>query len=163
MKVKQMTFSSMIAAIYFLLCFVEQDFASGAIQCRISEGLTLLPLFFPEAIIGVTLGCLIFNIVYGTLFDIIFGTLATLLAGVITYFIGKVIKNDYLKILIGGIPPIIINALVIPLILIFSYNSPDNYFYLVLTVGIGQFIAVYVVGFIIYFPFKKMLTYFNIN
>ena len=163
MKVKQMTFSSMIAAIYFLLCFVEQDFASGAIQCRISEGLTLLPLFFPEAIIGVTLGCLIFNIVYGTLFDIIFGTLATLLARVITYFIGKVIKNDYLKILIGGIPPIIINALVIPLILIFSYNSPDNYFYLVLTVGIGQFIAVYVVGFIIYFPFKKMLTYFNIN
>ena len=64
-RVKQMTYSAMIAAIYFILCFFQQDFASGAIQCRLSEGLTLLPLFFPEAILGVTIGCLIWNIMHG--------------------------------------------------------------------------------------------------
>ena len=161
-RVKQMTYSSMIGAIYFILCFFQQDFASGAIQCRLSEGLTLLPLFFPEAILGVTIGCLIWNIMHGVLYDVIFGTLATLIACIITYLIGKLIKNDFLRIILGGLPPILINALVIPLVILFGYGETLSYGYLFLTIGLGQLIAVYVVGTIVYFPLKEILKRVNV-
>ena len=161
-RVKQMTYSAMIAAIYFILCFFQQDFASGAIQCRLSEGLTLLPLFFPEAILGVTIGCLIWNIMHGVLYDVIFGTLATLIACILTYLIGKLVKNDFLRILLGGIPPIIINTLVIPLVILFGYGETMSYGYLFLTIGLGQLIAVYVVGAIIYFPLKEIFKKISI-
>ena len=161
-RVKQMTYSAMIAAIYFILCFFQQDFASGAIQCRLSEGLTLLPLFFPEAILGVTIGCLIWNIMHGVLYYVIFGTLATLIACILTYLIGKLVKNDFLRILLGGIPPIIINALVIPLVILFGYGETMSYGYLFLTIGLGQLIAVYVVGTIIYFPLKEIFKKISI-
>lgn len=162
-EVKRMTFSAMIAAVYFVCCFFEQNFASGAIQCRLSEGFCLLPLFFFEAVPGVTIGCLLYNIFFGVgVYDMIFGTFATLISGVITYFIGRVIKKDWLRIIIGGIPPIIINALVIPGVLILSsVNDGLTYGYLFLTVGLGELIAVYAVGFIIYFPLKAMFEKYH--
>lgn len=161
-KVKRLTLSAMIAAIYFICSFFEQSFAYGAIQCRLSEGLTLLPLFFPEAIIGITIGCLIFNATTGIVWDMIFGTIATLLAGLLTYLIGKIIKKDSLKIILGGLPPIILNAFIIPLILINGYQLTDGYYYLVGTIGFGELIAVYGFGTIIYFPLKKLLVKFKI-
>lgn len=161
-KVKHITFISMIAALYFATCFVQGGFASGAIQCRLSEGLTLLSLFIPDAIIGVTIGCFIFNVFFSTVYDAIFGTLATLIAGILTYLIGKFIKNDYLRIILGGLPPIILNAIVVPLILIYGSNLQDSYFYLFFTVMVGELIAVYLVGSILYFPMEKLLTHLSL-
>lgn len=161
-QVKKLTLSAMIAAIYFVFCFIEQGFASGAIQCRLSEALCLLPLFFPEAILGITIGCLIFNITTGIAYDMIFGTLATLLGGIITYFIGRVIKNTPLRIILGGLSPVLLNAIIIPFVIIYGYESPDAYWYLFLTVSIGEALAVYVAGTIIYFPMQKLLQKFKI-
>ena len=161
-KVKKLTLSAMIAAIYFACAFVEQSFASGAIQCRLSEAFTLLPLLFPEAIIGVTIGCLIFNVTSGIVWDMVFGTLATLAACFLTYLIGKVIKKDWLKIVLGGLPPVLINALIVPLILIYGYNLSDAYIYLFGTVMAGQVIAIYGAGTLIYFPINKVLEKLNI-
>ena len=87
-KVKRLTISAMIAAVYFACAFVEHSFASGAIQCRLSEALCLLPLFIPQAKVGVTVGCLIFNVTQGIVWDMIFGTIATLIAAIMTYYIG---------------------------------------------------------------------------
>ena len=157
-KVKRLTFSAMIAAIYFICCFFSQEFAYGVIQCRFSEGLNILCLFFPEAIIGITIGCLIFNITTGILWDVIFGTLATLVSCIITYLIGRVFKNDIIRIVLGGLPPVILNAFIIPLVLILGYKISDAYFYLVITIGIGELIAVYVVGSILYYPLKVFFT-----
>ncbi len=162
LKIKRLTFSAMIAALYFVFCFVEQSFASGAIQCRLSEAFCLLPLFFPEAIIGVTIGCLIFNVTNGIVYDMIFGTLATLMAGIITYFIGKFIKNKPLRIFLGGLSPVLLNAIVIPFVLIYGYELTDAYFYLFLTVGIGEALAVYIAGTIIYFPLEILFKKFKL-
>lgn len=160
--VKKLTLSAMIAAIYFVFCFIEQSFASGAIQCRLSEALCLLPLFFPEAILGITIGCLIFNITTGIAYDIIFGTLATLIGGIITYFIGKFIKNTPLRIILGGLSPILLNAIIIPFVIIYGYESVDAYFYLFGTIFIGEALAIYVAGTLIYFPIQKLLKKFYI-
>ena len=156
-KIKRMAFSAMIAAIYFLMCFVQQGFASNAIQCRLSEGLTILPLFFSEAIMGVSIGCLFFNLLHGSVYDVIFGTLATLLAALCTHYVGKLIKNNTLKFIVGASFPVLFNAFVVPFLLINGAGVADGYFYLVLTVGIGQLIACYGFGYITYFAAKHII------
>ena len=61
MKNKNVTFltqAAMIAAIYVVLTYVFAPFSFGEVQIRISEALTILPLFTPAAIPGLFVGCL---------------------------------------------------------------------------------------------------------
>ena len=162
-KIHRMALSAMIAALYFILCFVEQGFANGLVQCRLSEALTILPLFFPEAIIGVTIGCLIFNLSTGLLLDVILGTLATLCASLLTYYIGRLIKNKYLKFIVGATFPVIVNALVVPVILMLEYDVSEAYYLMALKIFIGQAIAVYGLGFLVYISIEKVQSLNIIN
>ena len=78
---------AMIAAIYTVLTLLAatMNLAYGPVQFRFSEALTILPMFTPAAVPGLTIGCLLSNIFsgYGAA-DMIFGTLATLLAAIST-------------------------------------------------------------------------------
>ena len=58
--------SSVIAALYAALTLVLAPVAYGPVQFRVSEALTILPLFFPEAIPGLFVGCFIANIPSGS-------------------------------------------------------------------------------------------------
>lgn len=148
---KNITYSAMIAAIYVLLSFIAKVFGldSGVIQVRISEALCVLPCFLPQATVGITLGCLIFNFLAGaTVIDIIFGTLATFLGAVFTR---KLRHNRYLAL----VPPIAANTLIIPFVLKFSYGIPESLLYFMLTVGIGEIISVGLLGSILYTSIKK--------
>ncbi len=72
----------MIAAIYIVMTMFINTFnlASGTIQVRISEALTVLPFFTPAAVPGLFIGCLLSNLLTGAMLpDVIFGSLATLL------------------------------------------------------------------------------------
>ena len=91
-RVKYITQSAMIAAIYVVLTLFISAFnlASGAIQIRISEALTVLPAFTPAAIPGLFIGCFISNLISGGLIlDVIFGSLATLIGACGTYLLRK--------------------------------------------------------------------------
>ena len=93
---KSLVLAAMISALYVVLSFLSNAFglASGAIQIRISEALTVLPFFTPAAIFGLSIGCLLFNLLSGAaILDIIFGTIATFLGALLTYFIGKLAKK----------------------------------------------------------------------
>ena len=57
-----MTQAAMIAAIYVVLTYIFAPFSFGEVQVRISEALTILPIFTPAAIPGLFVGCLIGNI-----------------------------------------------------------------------------------------------------
>lgn len=135
--------SGMIAALYVALTMVSAFFglASGAIQVRISEALCVLPIYSAAAIPGVTIGCLVSNILCGgTIYDIIFGTLATLVGAVGAYLIRKL---PY----ISSIPTILSNAVIIPIVLIASGAGGWNMFpYFAATVGLGEVIACGVLG-----------------
>ena len=75
----------MIAALYVVLTFVAQAFglASGAIQVRFSEALCLLPCLMASAVPGLTIGCVLANLLTGcAALDVIFGSLATLIGGI---------------------------------------------------------------------------------
>ena len=78
-KVLFLTQAAVIAAIYVVLTIFISAFnlASGAIQVRISEALTILPFFTPAAIPGLFVGCIISNTITGSaIWDILFGSLA---------------------------------------------------------------------------------------
>ena len=87
-KTFYITHAAVIAALYTALTMVAAgfDLASGAIQVRFSEALTIMPFFTPAAIPGLTIGCLLSNILTGcALPDVIFGSLATFLGAIGTY------------------------------------------------------------------------------
>ena len=86
--------AGIIAGLYVVLTLITFPIASSEIQFRPSEGLTLLPLIFPEAIVGVFVGCVLSNLITGcVVLDIIFGGLITLISAILTYFVGKLIKS----------------------------------------------------------------------
>ena len=141
--------AAMIAALYVVLSFAIRllGLDSGAIQVRVSEALTILPYFTASAIPGLTIGCLLFNLLSGAaVLDVIFGTLATLVGAVGSRFIGKAAKKvSWMKYLVP-VPPILANAFIVPWILKTAYGLSDAYWYLVVTVGIGEIISCGVLG-----------------
>ncbi len=141
-KTMNIVHAAIIAALYVVLTAVAAgfDLASGAIQVRFSECLTILPFFTGAAIPGVTIGCLISNIFFGgALPDIIFGTLATFLGAVGTYMLRK-------NRLLCSLPPVISNAVIIPFVLKYAYGIPGSLAFFALTVGAGEIITCVLFG-----------------
>lgn len=129
MNSKKMAITCMIAAIYAGLTVVLAPISYGPIQVRISEVLTLLPIFYYPAVYGVILGCFLANLIgffMGTTFviDIIFGTLATAIAAYITYKC-KDIRFKNIPIL-SILSPVIINGIIIGAELAYMYMN-DNF------------------------------------
>lgn len=112
--------TAVIAALYAALTLAVAPVAYGAVQFRISEALTILPLFCPEAIFGLTVGCFLANIPSG-LWDMFLGALATLVAATLT----RVSRKWYF----GIIPPVVVNAFVVPLIIILGAGGLDTTYF----------------------------------
>ncbi len=141
-KTKGIAIAAIIASLYVVLTYISSAFglSSGAIQVRLSEALTILPVFTPYAIPGLFVGCIISNILTGcAVWDIIFGSLATLIGAFFTYILRK---YKYLPLL----PPIISNAIVVPLVLMYAYTLEGSYVYFVLTIFSGEFISCGILG-----------------
>ena len=70
---KMMAQGAVIAAVYVVLTLAFAPISFGAIQFRISEALCILPFFTVAAVPGVSIGCLLANILGGAaLPDIVF-------------------------------------------------------------------------------------------
>ena len=147
-KVMLITQAAVIAAIYVVLILLFQPFSFGEIQVRVAEALTVLPFFTPAAIPGVTIGCLIGNLIGGNVMDMIFGTLATLIGAAVSY---AVRKNQYLV----PLPPIVSNALIIPWVLKYAYELPLSIPFLILTVSIGEVLSCGILGLVLLTALKS--------
>ncbi len=150
-----LTRGALIAAAYTVLTYLSAIFglSSGVIQFRISEMLCILPVFMPEAVIGLTVGCLISNIISGAaLWDIFFGSLATLI-GALGARVLRMLPEKLLWL--STAPTVIANTFIIPLVLISFYGVTDAYFYLVMTVGIGELVCAGIGGTVLYHSIKK--------
>ncbi len=144
------TQAAMIAAIYVVLTIFISAFglASGAIQVRISEALCILPVFTTAAIPGLFVGCLLANLITGaTIFDIVFGSLATLIGAIGTYFLRKT-KFAY------TLPPVLSNAIIIPFVLKYAYGLEDAWWFLAVTVGVGEIMSICLLGVLL----RKLLS-----
>jgi uncharacterized membrane protein len=148
-----------IAGLYVALSVLVLPLASGAIQIRFGEAMTLLPLFFPETCISLFIGCAIVNLISGcALTEIIVGSLITLVAGVLTAIAGKIIKNKVLKIVVGGFFPVVLNALLLPLVWYICYGVIEYVYYLqALLIFLGQAVAIYGVGTLVFIAMEKII------
>ena len=149
-KVLFLTQAAMIAAVYVILTEIFAPISFSVGQVRIAEALTILPVFTPAAIPGLFIGCLIGNIVGGSILpDIIFGSLATLIGAYFTYLLRR--QNKFL----APLPPIISNTIIIPLILRYAYGLEYAVPFMMLMVGIGEVISCGVLGMIVYVALQK--------
>lgn len=144
---------ALIAASYVALTIVFAPLSFMEIQVRISEPLTILPVFTAAAVPGLTIGCFLSNILCGApLPDVIFGSLATLVGAV-----GTRLLRDRSPVL-AVLPPIISNMLVIPFVLHYAYGVPLPIPLLMVAIGIGETISCGALGLLLYkilFPHRK--------
>ncbi len=140
-KVRYLVHAAAIAALYVVLTFLANalGLANYAVQLRFSEALTILPFFTPAAIPGLTVGCLLSNILTGcALPDIIFGTIATLIGAIFTYLLRK---NKWL----APVPPILANTIIVPFVLLYAYGIQPIWLSFI-TVGAGEILSCGVLG-----------------
>lgn len=161
-NVMMITQGAIIAALYVVLTMIANamGLANHAIQVRFSEALCILPYFTVAAIPGLTIGCLIANLLTGAMvWDVLFGTLATLLGAIGTYILRR-------HKVFMFFPPVISNAVIVPLILRYGYGITWMFHdvewsipYFAFTVGIGEIISVCILGGLL---FRALLPYKNI-
>ena len=155
---KKIARAGLIAGVYTLTAMITFPISSGAIQLRLSEALCVLPFLFIEAVPALFIGCMLSNIITACAFlDVILGSVITLVSAMLTYLTGKLIKNTVVKIIVGGLFPVLLNAFFLPLIWQWCYGFLD-YIYIV-QVGIlvlGQAISVYLIGTPLYITIKKL-------
>ena len=138
---KYITQAALIAAVYATITLALAPISYGNIQIRVAEALTVLPAVFPSAIPGLFVGCILANTLGPSagIMDIVFGSLATLIAAWFSY---KLRKHSFLV----PLPPIIINAAVVGLLLYYVVEVPLPIPILMLQVGTGQLIACFALG-----------------
>lgn len=168
--------TALIAALYaaatLVTMFVLQGLAFGPIQLRVSEALVVLALFTPAAIPGLTLGCVIANLValvmngLGALglLDVIFGSFATFLGALWCWKLRS-------KTFVALLGPVLANALIVPAYLPFLlqglgfYSIPftdisldgiylSMYLFGLVSIAISESLVVYLLG----FPLVKMFA-----
>ena len=155
---KRLSRAGIIAGLYVVLSLLVLPVASGAVQFRASELLTVLPLIFPEAVPALFVGCFISNLLTGcAIIDVVLGSLITLVAGVFTYLCGRIFHNRLIKVLSGGFFPIVLNAFLLPLIWVICYGAPE-FIYIVqaLILLLSQGVVIYLLGVPTYFAVLKM-------
>ncbi|MCD8225616.1 MAG: QueT transporter family protein [Clostridiales bacterium] len=129
-----------IAAVYVVLTMVFAPISFGPVQFRISEALCILPYFIPAGVPGVFVGCFLANFLCGSApLDIVFGSIATLIGALGSYGLRG---NRWLV----RVPPILSNTVIIPWVLHYAYGSEDLIPFMMLTVGIGEILAIGVLG-----------------
>ena len=149
--------SAMIAAIYVVLTLLFAPISFGAIQFRVAEALTLLPILTVDAVPGLFIGCLLANLLGGGVwFDVVLGSIATLLAALCTY---RTRKSPWL----AAIFPTIFNGLIVGPVVYFAYVrapgdpvSVPTLLFNMGTVAFGGLVVCYVLGLPMVFGLKKL-------
>lgn len=173
--------AGMIAALYAaatLICMLLlQGFAWGPVQFRISEAICVVAVITPAAIPGLTVGCIIANLVNMTisgtgalgLLDVVFGSTATLLGAILCR---RLRQRPVLAI--GSF--VLTNALIVPAYLplllqgLGFYTIPFTtialdgaylpmYLFGVVATGIGEAVVVYVLG----LPLLRAFRHFKLG
>jgi len=158
--------AGVIAAVYCTLTLLTMQFlqglAWGPVQLRVSEAFTVIAMFTPAAVPGLTIGSVVANALNPTAIwplaglDVVFGSLGTLLGAVwMRRFIkrpalalaGPVIAN---ALIVAGYLPVMLAGLGFYTVPFFGVNLEGDwlamYVFGVTAIGIGEAIVVYGVG-----------------
>ncbi|MBR1673009.1 MAG: QueT transporter family protein [Fretibacterium sp.] len=106
MRSRALASGAMIAALYAALTVALAPISYGPVQFRVSEALTLLPWYLPEAVPGLFAGCVVANFFggYGAV-DMVVGSCATLIAALLT--------RRAPRLWMAAVPPVVLNMLLV--------------------------------------------------
>ena len=154
--IRTLTTAALIAAMYTVLTVCLAPLSYGLVQCRLSEALTILAAFTPAAIPGLTVGCVLSNLIglstganIAGAADVLLGPLATGVAAWLTW----VLRNRR----VGGLPlwstlpPVVTNALVVgtELALVAPTFTVEVWFIQMGLVAVGQLGACVIGGLLV--------------
>lgn len=156
--IRLITQNAILAAVYVALTLVLPIASFGPIQCRFSEALVLLCFWRPDFTFGLSIGCLISNVVGAAMgaaspWDILIGTLATFLSCLLISYFSK-------RLLIACVWPVIFNAVIVGAELYFlGFAGELSVWFSVLYVGIGELGAI-AAGYVLWMILSRMV-FFN--
>ena len=147
----------MIAALYVVFTMIFQPISFGAIQFRIAEALTLLPILTVDAVPGLFVGCLLANWLGGGIwFDVALGSVATLLAALCT----RKLRN---RPFLAALMPTVFNGLIVGPVVYFAYVrapgdpvSVGTLLFNMSTVAFGELVVCYVLGLPMLYGLKRL-------
>jgi uncharacterized membrane protein len=143
-NVTRLAIASLTASVYIALTLGLSPLSFGSVQIRFAEILNLMAFIDPIYGAGVVLGCLISNLYspFGLL-DAAVGTACTAAA------VFAISKSK--SLLLASFWPVVAN---IPVALMIAFMSDTPIWFNILTVGIGEFVAVTCAG----YPLFKAAT-----
>ncbi len=149
--------AGLMAAVYVVLTLIFQPISFGAIQFRIAEALTLLPILTVDAVPGLFVGCLLANWLGGGIwFDVVLGSIATLLAALCS----RKLRN---RPVVAALMPAIFNGLIVGPVVYFAYVrapgdpvSVGTLLFNMATVAFGELVVCYVLGMPMLYGLKKL-------
>lgn len=161
---KRLCRAGIIAALYVALTYAFAPLAYGPFQIRPAEAFCILPIFFPEAIPALYIGCMLSNLASPYLFyDVVIGSLATLLAAFGSYMVGRFLKKEPLRLIVCGLFPVLLNAILIPLIIVFLCGGAEGYtsaatayFAFMGSIALTEAVWIYGLGTPLYFSIKRL-------
>ncbi|MBO5572939.1 MAG: QueT transporter family protein [Clostridium sp.] len=146
----RLAYGGVLAGIYVVLTMVFAPVSFGPVQFRISEALCIMPYFSASAVPGLFAGCLLSNLLCGAMpMDVIFGSIATLLGAVGSRMLRR-------RKWLVCVPPIVSNTLIIPWVLRYAYGAEELIPFMMVTVGIGEVLAIGVLGNILLVTLEKI-------
>lgn len=138
--VLRLTQGAAIAALYVALTMIFAPISFGAVQVRVAEMLTILPLFTSAAIPGLFIGCVLANLLGGAIvWDVVFGSLATLIGAALGYALRR---NRWLV----PIPAVLANTVIVPLVLRYGYGVDMSLILLAVYIAAGEIAGCYLLG-----------------
>lgn len=151
--------AALIAALYTVLCLFLRPISYGIIQFRVSEALCVLPIFMPEAALGLFIGCFLSNLLGGgtaVLLDMVLGSLTTFCAALLTRRVFLKTKSYILSLL----PPVVLNALIVGTYVPFLYTdmTSQSIITIILSSIVSIFISEAIVIYVLGLPFAKYLN-----
>lgn len=154
---RHLAHAAIIAALYAVLTHMQNILLPGtvtmAIQFRASEALCILAFFTPAAIPGLTVGCLVFNILSGaTPMDFLVGSLASFLAALAMWKLRNVRILGYP--LPGMLMPAVTNAILVGWELTVYFAVGGSFLLNAAYVAIGELAVLLTLGTALYYVMK---------
>ena len=154
---RHLAHAAIIAALYAVLTHFQNILlpgsASWAIQMRVSETMCILAFFTPAAAMGLSVGCLIFNLTFAAALplDFLVGSLATYLAAKGIWLTRNVTVKGYP--LVGMLMPALTNAFLVGWEL--TVYIGGGFWVNALYVAMGEAIVLLTLGTLLYYAMKK--------
>lgn len=159
MKIKDLALASIFAALYAVLVIFLAVISFQLVQVRLADALIPLSIVFGwPAIVGVTIGCVVSNVVSpmpSIMIDITFGSAANLIAGFLAWKVGRLKRERSLvnEFLGCSAATIVITFIVGTYLAVVTEMEPWIWW---LGVGVGSVISINVLGYILVQVMKKL-------